>query len=154
VRHPALRVGSDGLVQREERGENERQSEQADDERESSDQYYDLLAHGRTPQSISAGKVIFDQGEQGDSMYIVREGSVALKDGDRLVETVTAPGLFGEMALIEHEPRSLTAVAATDGALVEIPVRHFWVLVHETPYFAQLVMSVMARRLRRSGGTT
>lgn len=58
------------------------------------------------------------------------------------------------MALIEDEPRALTAIAATDAVLVEIPVRHFWVLVHDTPYFAQLVMSVMARRLRRTGSTT
>lgn len=58
------------------------------------------------------------------------------------------------MALIEHEPRSLTAVAATDVVLVEIAARHFWVLVHETLYFAQLVMSVMAQRLRGRGGTT
>jgi CRP-like cAMP-binding protein len=43
----------------------------------------------------------------------------------------------------------LTAVAATDAAVIEIPARHFWVLVHDTPYFAQLVMRVMAQRLRR-----
>jgi CRP-like cAMP-binding protein len=63
---------------------------------------------------------------------------------------VTAPGLFGEMALIEDAPRALTAVAATDATIIEIPARHFWVLVHDTPYFAQLVMSVMAQRLRRN----
>jgi len=119
-----------------------------------SDEYYDLLAHGRMPSSFPAGEVIFQQGVQGDCMYILREGSVALKDGDRLVDTVAAPGLFGEMALIENEPRALAAVAATDVVLVEIPVRYFWVLVHETPYFAQLVMSVMAQRLRRQGGST
>jgi CRP-like cAMP-binding protein len=38
--------------------------------------------------------------------------------------------------------------------LVEIPVRQFWVLVRETPYFAQLVMAVMSDRLRRAGGAT
>jgi CRP-like cAMP-binding protein len=37
--------------------------------------------------------------------------------------------------------------------LVEIPVRTFWVLVHETPYFAALVMRVMAERLRQASGT-
>ena len=84
----------------------------------------------------------------------MRQGSVALKDGDRLVETLEAPGMFGEMALIENGPRSLTALAETDVAVVEIPVRQFWVLVHETPYFAQLVMTVMAQRLRRRSGTT
>jgi CRP-like cAMP-binding protein len=121
---------------------------------ESSVEYYELLTHGQTRRSVPAGEVIFEQGEHGDGMYIVHAGSVALKDGDRVVETVAAPALFGEMALIEHEPRSLTAVAATDAVLVELSARHFWVLVHETPYFAQLVMSVMAERLRRRGGTT
>jgi CRP/FNR family transcriptional regulator, cyclic AMP receptor protein len=116
--------------------------------------YYDLLAHGRMPLSVPAGEVIFQKGDQGDGMYLVREGSIALRDGDRLFDTVEAPDLFGEMALIQHEPRSLTAVATTDVVLVEIPARHFWLLVHETPYFAQLVMTVMAERLRRRGGST
>jgi CRP-like cAMP-binding protein len=120
----------------------------------SGDEYYELLAHGRTPRTFQAGELIFEQGDQGESVYIVRDGSVDLNEADRLVERVTAPGLFGEMALIEQEPRSLTAVAATNVALVEIPVRQFWVLVHETPYFAQLVMSVMAQRLRRSSDST
>lgn len=117
------------------------------------DEYYDLLVHGRSPQTFQAGELIFEQGDDGESVYVVRDGSVDLRQADRLVETVTAPGLFGEMALIEHEPRSLTAVAATDVGLVEIPTRHFWVLVHETPYFAQLVMTVMAQRLRRRSET-
>ena len=58
------------------------------------------------------------------------------------------------MALIEDTPRSLSAVAATDGTVIEIPARHFWVLVHDTPYFAQLVMRVMAQRLRRQSTPT
>ncbi|MGZ4167734.1 MAG: cyclic nucleotide-binding domain-containing protein [Solirubrobacteraceae bacterium] len=104
----------------------------------STDHYYDLLAHGREPRSVGAGDVIFEQGDPGESLFVVREGSVELKDGNRVVETVVAPGLFGEMALIEDEPRSLTAVAASHGAVIEIPARHLWVLVHDTPYFASL----------------
>ena len=61
--------------------------------------------------------------------------------------------MFGELALLESEPRALTATAETDTDLVEVPARTFWVLVHETPYFAQLVMRVMAERLRRATGT-
>lgn len=125
------------------------------DSRSDEHHYYELLAQGREPREVPAGEVIFEQGERGDeSMYLVREGSVDLKDGDRVVETVEAPGLFGELGLIEHEPRSLTAVAATDATLAEIPARYFWILVHETPYFAQLVMRVMAHRVRERGGTT
>ncbi len=115
---------------------------------ERSDELYRLIAQGRPRLNLAPGEVIFGQGEPGDRMYIVLAGAVALKAGDDTVETVTAPGLFGEMALIEDTPRALSAVASDDTELVEIPARHFWVLVHETPYFARLVMSVMADRLR------
>jgi CRP/FNR family transcriptional regulator, cyclic AMP receptor protein len=114
----------------------------------STDHYYELLAHGREARALAAGEVIFERGDPGESLFVVRSGSVDLTDGDRVVETVTAPGLFGEMALIEDTPRSLSAVAAGDATVIEIPARHFWVLVHDTPYFAQLVMQVMAQRLR------
>jgi CRP/FNR family transcriptional regulator, cyclic AMP receptor protein len=116
----------------------------------STDHYYELLAHGRTPRTLAAGEVVFERGDPGESLLVVQSGSVELRDGDRVVETVSAPGLFGELALIEDEPRSLRAVAASDAAIIEIPARHFWVLVHDTPYFAQLVMGEMARRLRRN----
>jgi len=113
----------------------------------------EMIAEGRPRQQALAGTVIFPAGARGESMYIVASGSVALNSDERTVETVSAPGLFGELALIEDAPRALTAVAATDAELVEIPERHFWVLVHETPYFAQVVMSVMANRLRGQSAT-
>lgn len=117
-------------------------------------EYHELLEHGRASRPFEAGEVIFTKGDVGDAMYLVREGSVALRSEDRIIEIVEAPGLFGEMALIDQEPRSLTAVAASDVTLVQISVRQFWPLVHETPGFARLVMRVMAQRLRRTGSTT
>ncbi len=116
--------------------------------------YYDLLVSGRPLQSLKAGEVLFRQGDPGEAMYVVREGTITLRDGEREVSAVEAPGLLGEMALVDDEPRTLTAVAAGDAAVVEIPMRHFWVLVHDTPYFAQMVMRAMARRLRARDGLT
>jgi CRP-like cAMP-binding protein len=112
------------------------------------EELYGLVVKGRPRRAAPAGEVIFEQGTAGDRMYILASGSVALKNGEETIETLSAPGMFGEMVLIEDAPRALTAVADSDAELVEIPERHFWVLVHETPYFAQLVMSVMAKRLR------
>ena len=93
--------------------------------------------------------MIFNEGDEGDAMFIVTDGTVALKNGDRVVDRITAPALFGELALIENDPRALTAVADTDIDIYTIPARHFWVLLHDTPYFAQLVMHEHAQRLRR-----
>ena len=120
---------------------------------QSDEDLYGLLARAGEVQRWSPGDVIFEKGSQGDVMYVLADGTVALKDGENTLATVDAPGLFGEMALIESRPRALTAVADTGVGLVEIPARTFWVLVHETPYFAQLVMRVMAQRLRSATGT-
>jgi len=120
----------------------------------STDHYYELLAHGREPRSVGTGELIFAAGDLGESLFVVRSGSVELRDGDRVVETVEAPGLFGEMALIEDEARSLSAIAPGGATVIEIPATHFWILVHDTPYFAQLVMRVMAQRLRRQSAST
>ena len=120
---------------------------------ESHKELYTLLGRAGKTAPFSAGEGVFEKGDHGDAMFIVVSGRVVLKDGDQTYDTVEAPGLFGEMALIESKPRALTAVADDDVELVEIPARMFWVLVHDTPYFAQLVMSVMADRLRRASGT-
>jgi CRP-like cAMP-binding protein len=120
---------------------------------QSDEALYGLLSRAGETKRLSAGDVVFEKGSRGDSMYILSSGTVTLTDGDRTLDTIEAPNLFGEMALIESQPRALTATAASDAGLVEISARMFWVLVHETPYFAHLVMRVMADRLRRASGT-
>jgi CRP-like cAMP-binding protein len=107
-----------------------------------------MLARARPPRSFAAGELIFTEGDPGDAMYLVTKGTVVLSKGDEVVTNVTAPAEFGELALIDDSPRSLTARAQTDIELVMIPARLFWVLVQETPYFAHMIMSQMAQRLR------
>lgn len=93
--------------------------------------------------------MVFNEGDAGDRLYVVKHGAVVLSAGGRELETVREGGLFGEMAVIDREPRSATAVCETDVELVAIDKRRFWFLVQETPYFAEIVMRVMADRLRR-----
>jgi CRP-like cAMP-binding protein len=100
------------------------------------------------PLSFPAGTVIFSAGESGDSMYVVKSGEVELKVGERVVETVGPNGFFGEMALIEKDPRTATAVALSDCTLVPINQRRFEFMTHEVPLFAISVMRGLSRRLR------
>ena len=116
---------------------------------ETQEKYIGLLQRSGESAEHPAGEVIFSEGDPADRMYLVSGGSVALSIGDQLVETVGPGGLFGEMAVIDREPRSATAVAETDVTIVSIDKRRFWFLVQETPYFAEIVMRVMAQRLRR-----
>jgi CRP/FNR family cyclic AMP-dependent transcriptional regulator len=99
--------------------------------------------------SFAAGQKIFREGDLGDLMYVVRAGGVDLHVKGQLVETLGPGGVLGEMALIEHAPRTATATAKTDCTLVPIPEKRFAFMVQQTPHFALQIMKVMAERLRR-----
>jgi CRP/FNR family transcriptional regulator, cyclic AMP receptor protein len=100
-------------------------------------------------QKFAAGETIFHQGDARTFMFVVNEGQVEIRIGDRVVEVVEAGGIFGEMAMIDGEPRTATAVARVDSKLVPIDQKRFQFLVQQTPYFAIEVMRVLAGRLRR-----
>ncbi len=104
------------------------------------------------PVSYAAGTVIFRQGDRGDVMYIVKQGEVQLTYGVGQTTTVGPGSSFGEMALIDRNPRSADALAATDVQLYPVNQRLFFVLVHDTPYFALEVMKSLSDRLRRANG--
>jgi CRP/FNR family cyclic AMP-dependent transcriptional regulator len=107
-----------------------------------------------TPQSFSAGSVIFNEGERGDAMYVVKSGEIDIYIHHHLVETVGADGFFGEVALLDHVARAGTAVAKTDCTLIPINERHFLFMVEETPFFALAVLRTMSARLRRQNEIT
>ena len=111
--------------------------------------YIELLQRGGEPELFGASDPIFGEGDPADRMYIVKSGTVVLTKGEEPLETVGPGGLFGELALIDRGSRSAGAVAETDCELVAIDTRRFWFLVQETPYFAEIVMRIMADRLRR-----
>ena len=98
--------------------------------------------------SYKAGDVVVQEGESAKEMFVVRSGKVAVKVHGRTVEEVSAGGMFGEMALIDHSPRSATIVAEEDTVLVPINERLFVVLVQDTPFFALDVMRVLVERIR------
>ena len=109
----------------------------------------DLFRNDDDTRNFAAGQQIFREGEPGDVMYVVVEGEVDLFIHDRLVESLRAGGVLGEMALIDQTPRSASAVARTECRLVAIDERRFKFLVQQTPNFSLQLMRVIADRLRR-----
>jgi CRP-like cAMP-binding protein len=96
-----------------------------------------------------AGHVVFNAGDKGDRMYAVIEGSVDIVANGKLIETIEAGGIFGEMALIEDRPRSATATVRTESKLVAIDRNRFLFMVQQTPFFSIQVLGVVTERLRR-----
>ena len=108
-----------------------------------------LLAGAGVPaRDFKAGDVIFKEGDLAQELFIIQSGEVEIRLGNRVLETLPAYSIFGEMALIDNAPRSATAVAASDAKLVPIGEKQFLFLISNTPHFALNVMRVMAWRLR------
>ena len=98
---------------------------------------------------FARGDAIFREGEQADEFFVVVRGKVEIRSGNRSFETVDRNGIFGEMALIDDNPRSATVVALTDVTVAPIQEQQFLFMVEHTPFFALKVMRVIANRLRR-----
>jgi CRP/FNR family cyclic AMP-dependent transcriptional regulator len=109
----------------------------------------ELFQHTTQVESFPAGHVIFRTGDPGTLTYVVREGEVDIVIDDQVFETVGPGGIFGEMALIDAEPRSATVLARTDCTVVPIDEQRFTFLVQQTPYFSLQLMRVLVARLRR-----
>jgi CRP/FNR family transcriptional regulator, cyclic AMP receptor protein len=109
----------------------------------------EVFRHDENGRRYAQGEVIFREGEPGNLMYAVVEGEVEIRAGERFIERTGAGGVVGELALIDHAPRSATAIAATPCVLVPIDEKQFQYMVQQTPFFALQVMRVLAERLRR-----
>jgi CRP/FNR family transcriptional regulator, cyclic AMP receptor protein len=107
-----------------------------------------LLGPDVPSRSFAAGEIIFREGERAEDFYVIRRGEVEIRAGNRLLETLGANEIFGEMALIDASPRSADALAKTDTIVSPITEKQYIFLVKHTPYFALKVMRVLARRLR------
>jgi CRP/FNR family transcriptional regulator, cyclic AMP receptor protein len=112
---------------------------------------FGLLAGAGAPlRAYKAGEVIFREGDPAEELFVVKSGVVEIHLGNHLLDTLPERSIFGEMALIDHGPRSATAVAATDAVLVPVAEKQFLLMVSRTPYFALNVMRVLVTRLRTS----
>ena len=99
---------------------------------------------------FSAGQVIFEEGQPGDLMFAVLEGEVEINRQNRVLESISAGGVFGEMGLIDHKPRSASAIGKTDGRVAAITARRFQVLVSQNPHFALQMLQLLAERVRHN----
>jgi CRP/FNR family transcriptional regulator, cyclic AMP receptor protein len=108
-----------------------------------------LFQEQADPHRITAGQVIYQEGQPGKMMYGILEGEVDLSVDNKVYETLKAGDVFGIRALIyDGALRDATAIAKTDGQLVYLDRERFYFAVQETPMFALNVMKNYSERLR------
>jgi CRP-like cAMP-binding protein len=105
----------------------------------------------RFARDFRAGTVLFEEGQQGDFMYVVATGEVEIRrkvgDTDRVLAVLPPGDFFGEMAILNARPRSATAVVRVDSRLVVIEGKTFEAMLRARPEIALRIIKALALRL-------
>jgi CRP/FNR family cyclic AMP-dependent transcriptional regulator len=94
-----------------------------------------------------AGQVLTTQGQPGCEFFIVLEGEVEVRQGDRVIATRRAGEYVGEIALLDRRPRTATVVAITPVSVEVLSRREFMSLLAQAPELAEQILATMAQRL-------
>jgi CRP/FNR family cyclic AMP-dependent transcriptional regulator len=105
--------------------------------------------------SYHEGDSVFEFGDPGHAMYILRSGEVEIflknDQGEKIVLEVARPGdIFGEISLLDNGPRTASVSAISDVEVLRLDRQHFEDYVRLYPPAALNLLSVAARRLRTS----
>ena len=114
----------------------------------------DLAARMR-PRSAEAGAVIVSQEEIGDALYVIASGRFKVvlygETGREIILSVLVSGdFFGEMSLLDKQPRSANVVAIEDGEVVALDRDAFQNHLAGHPSTALAILAEMSRRLRHA----
>ena len=117
-------------------------------------QLADLLAVG-TVQATKANEEILRQGDEGTSLVIILDGVVRISmvtpNGREIIlDYAEAGAVLGEIAVLDGEPRTASAIAMWPGRLLRISRANFEGLIERHPKIAMRLLREMARRLRET----
>ena len=105
------------------------------------------IASVASSKRYAQGGALVRVGEPADAFYVILDGRVRVETPGRLIE-LTAGDFFGEMALIDGEPRSATVVTMSEVYVLIISRSKFLKLLHTEPKIALAIMTTLTRRLR------
>ncbi len=97
---------------------------------------------------VKAGETIFEKGDMDKRMYLIVEGRVRIHDGERTLAHLGDRDVFGEMAVLDPQPRSASATAMADTRLFRLHQDLFYELMADRIEVARGIIRVLARRLR------
>ena len=115
------------------------------------DDVHKIFAKGMTV-VMEKDNVIFYEGTSGNQMFVVLAGTIDLYSGKKKIATLRSGDMFGEMALINNEPRSATAVAAERSQLFVLSETAFDKLMTKRVSIRILlnIVGVMSNRIREA----
>lgn len=116
---------------------------------------HNRIAAYATTRQVARGATIFMKGDAGASLFAVCSGTVEVlvpsAEGKNAVMNLIHEGeIFGEIALLDGQPRTADALAATDCTLMVLERRDFLPLLRERPEIAVKLLEILCARIRRT----
>ena len=100
--------------------------------------------------SFEPGEVVFQEGELGDALYLILSGKARIVREKTVLAEVGEKEVFGEMALLDSQPRSATVTAVSELTCLRIAKVDFDTLLSESNSVARGIIQVLVRRLRNT----
>jgi CRP-like cAMP-binding protein len=97
---------------------------------------------------FAADEIIIAKGAQGNSMYMIVAGKVRVHDGERTLNILEAADVFGELALLDPEPRAASVSAVTPTHLLRLAQEPFRELLASQPSLSRGIIRALSRYLR------
>ena len=97
---------------------------------------------------LPAGKVLCEQGTIGREAFIIVTGTAEVRRNGRKVADVGPGSCFGELALLDHGPRTATVTATSDVTVLVLAAREFAALLDQVPPIAHKLLRSLAERVR------
>jgi CRP-like cAMP-binding protein len=94
------------------------------------------------------GALLMDQGNVGQECYVILEGQAGVYMGGEHVATLEAGSMVGEMALVDHRPRTASVIAETPMKLISFNTKAFRKLLEEFPEANDRVTQLLTARLK------
>ena len=95
-------------------------------------------------------QTIFEEGDVGDSMFIIIDGAVRIHKGDKELAVLSKGKFVGEMALLDQEPRSASVTSIEETTLLEINGEDFYDLMASRMEIMQGIVKILTQRLREA----
>jgi CRP-like cAMP-binding protein len=96
---------------------------------------------------VDEGKVLCRQGETGREFFVILEGEADVTREGSSVRKLGPGDFFGEIALVEHRPRTATVTATTPLRFFVLTSQAFWRLLEHQPEIQREVLRALASRL-------
>ncbi len=107
-----------------------------------------LIAERVAALEVHDGDLVFKKGDPGDDLYLVLRGELVVRDGNTEIARVGEREFFGELSVLDHEPRSADVVAERDATLLRLRRADLAELMQRRPRIQEAILLVLVRRLR------